>query len=163
MLVFPLTVSIQHRTGAHQRFTAMWILGKDLTKPTVQPFFVLCLFSSLSFSFSSAHPLPCVSSVSFLLFLLLFPVPVFFPVAFPLLMFTYLGLGLSRSPCQAAGSCRTKSVLPESMAPLSHSQEVQIQGGKLSIATRRQSGRVARRLQQLKFKWVQNYFFFNLL
>lgn len=78
-------------------------------------------------------------------------------------MFAYLGLGLSRSPCQAAGSCRTKSVLPESMAPLRHSQEVQIQGGKLSIATRRQSGQVARRLQQLKFKWVQIIFFLALI
>lgn len=73
-------------------------------------------------------------------------------------VFTYLGLGLSRSLCQAAGSCCTKSVLPDSMAPLSHSQEVQIQWGKLSIAMHRQSGQVARRLRQLKFKWVQKFF-----
>lgn len=110
----------------------------------------------------------CVSSVSPHLSSP-FPCSVFFPVAFPPLMFTYLGLGLSRSPCQAASSCRTKSVLPESMAPLSHSQEVQIQWGTLSIATRRRINRVARRLQQLKFKCVQfccllvGFFFFDLL
>lgn len=132
----------------------LWILGKDLTKPSIQPFFELCLVSSFSYSFSSAHPLLCVSSVSPHLSSP-FPCSVFFPVAFPPLMFTYLGLGLSRSPCQAASSCRTKSVLPESMAPLSHSQEVQIQWGTLSIATRRRISRVARRLQQLKFKCVQ--------
>lgn len=42
----------------------LWILGKDLTKPSIQPFFELCLVSSFSYSFSSAHPLLCVSSVS---------------------------------------------------------------------------------------------------
>ncbi|OWK64388.1 hypothetical protein RLOC_00002220 [Lonchura striata] len=44
------------------------------------------------------------------------------------------------------------------MAPLSHSQEVQIQWGKLSTEMHRQSSQVARRLRQLKFKWVQKFF-----
>ncbi|XP_068808724.1 N(G),N(G)-dimethylarginine dimethylaminohydrolase 1 isoform X2 [Struthio camelus] len=66
-----------------------------------------------------------------------------FPIAFPPLMFTYLRLGPSCSSCQATGSCCTKSVLPESMAPLSESQELQIQRRKLSRATCRQSSQKA--------------------
>lgn len=163
VLVLPRTVSIQHQTRARQRFPTVWILEKDLIKSSGQPFvctmfnllFRVLFFLCPSFAARFFH-----LSSSFFFFSLL---QSFFPVAFPLLVFTYLGLGLSCSPCQAAGSCCSKSVLPESMAPLSHSQEVQIQWGKLSIATHRQSGRVARRLQQLKFKWVQIFFFLALI
>lgn len=136
----------------------MWVLRKILLNPPSSPFCTV-------FNFLFLIPLYLCRSVAAHFFRLSFSffsfslLQSFLPVAFPLLVFTYLGLGLSCSPCQAAGSCHTKSVLPESMAPLSHSQEVQIQRGELSIATHGQSrGRVARRLQQLKSKWVQMFF-----
>lgn len=49
------------------------------------------------------------------------------------------------------------------MAPLSHSQEVQIQWGKLSIAVHRRSGQVARRLQQLNSSGFRSFPCFDLL
>lgn len=49
------------------------------------------------------------------------------------------------------------------MAPLSHSQEVQIQWGKLSIAVHRQSSQVARRLQQLNSSGLRSFPCFDLL
>lgn len=49
------------------------------------------------------------------------------------------------------------------MAPLSHSQEVQIQWGKLSIAVHRRSSQVARRLQQLNSSGFRSFPCFDLL
>lgn len=107
-LLCPVAVGIQHWNREHQKFTTMWILGKVLTKTSIQPF-LYCLLFPLP---RSLFPLPILCCAFLPSLLLLFPVPVFFPAAFPLLMFTYLRLGLSCSSCQAAGSCCTKSVLP---------------------------------------------------
>lgn len=92
--------------------------------------------------------------------------------AFPLFMFTYLRLGLFCCSCQATGSCYTKSALPESIAPLSDSQEVQIQWGKLSIQAKQQSSREASTSSiqvgssfycsaqsYCRILWVQNFLF----